>query len=451
MKKILVLAMAILAAAGCSKSPVLNITGGRVQGVSSGTPGVTVFKGIPYAAAPVDSLRWRTPMPVTPWEGVKVADTFGNIPWQDDLSQMDLYGKEFYSDGMPEMSEDCLYLNVWAPSKTLGDLEAGLPVAVWIHGGAFNHGYGSEITMDGSEWAKRGVILVTFNYRVGLFGYFTFGHLFQEPTTQRPGNFGMYDQLAALMWVKQNIMQFGGDPDNITLMGQSAGAISVQDFVCAKGLSALVSKAIMQSGGGISSEQQHRSLYFEQVVREGDAFCEFAQYDSLSQMRAVPAQELMAKYDEYVAQGGSLHLRPMLDFEMKGISFTSAATANKVADIPYMIGFTAKDGVQSGRDIDQFCASRNYYSGAPVYEYEFVRELPGDDAGAFHSAELWYMFGTLDRCWRPFTREDHALSEEMLDAWTNFAKFGDPCGETPSDYWPAFTKENPYRKIFDVK
>ena len=450
MKKILALALVILAA-GCAKSPVLSVEGGKIQGVDSGTPGVTVFKGIPYAAPPVDSLRWHTPMLVIPWEGVKVADTFGPIPMQDDLSQMPLYGKEFYSDGMPQMSEDCLYLNVWAPSKTLGDDKAGLPVAVWIHGGAFNHGFGNEITMDGGEWARRGVILVTFNYREGLFGYFSFGHLFQEYTLQRPGNFGMYDQIAALMWVWKNIVQFGGDPNNITVMGQSAGAMAVQDIISAKVVSKIVSKAIIQSGGGINPGTKDGAIFFEEAVRQGDAFCEFAGYDSLSQMRAVPAEELMAKYKEYEAQGGSVKMRPMLDFDMKGLSFSSAASLNRVADIPYMIGFTSGDGEQMGRDIDQFCASRNYYSGAPVYEYEFRRDLPGDDAGAFHSSELWYMFGTLDKCWRPFTKEDKALSKEMLDAWTSFVKTGNPCGDHTADYWPAFTADNPYRKIFDVK
>ena len=148
--RFLLAAVLSAAALSCSnKQPVLSIEGGSVQGVPSAAKGVTVFKGIPYAAPPVGELRWREPRPVVPWEGVKVADTFGCIPWQEDLSKMDLYGKEFYADGMPEMSEDCLYLNVWAPTRTLGKDTAKLPVAMWIHGGAFNHGFSNEITFDG--------------------------------------------------------------------------------------------------------------------------------------------------------------------------------------------------------------------------------------------------------------------------------------------------------------
>lgn len=454
MLKLSVAAMILAAAVSCSKEPaVVAVDGGLVQGVASAARGITVFKGIPYAAPPVDSLRWREPQPVIPWEGVKKADTFGRIPWQEDLSTMDLYGKEFYSDGMPEMSEDCLYLNIWAPTKTVADPQAKLPVALWIHGGAFYHGFSNEITFDGDEWAGRGVILVTINYREGVFGFLAHDLLAAEPGAEgRSGNYALYDQLAALEWVNRNIASFGGDPENVTVFGQSAGARSVQTLVSNPNMTgSLISKAIIQSGGGISTSQQTSSVSYVQARAAGAEFCEFAGYETLEQMKAAPAEEIMQKYVDYQAQGEKIPLGPMSDFNLVGNSFTSATALNQILDIPYMIGYTTKDGERKGVDINEFCAARCYYSDQPVFQYKFTREMPGDDAGAFHSAELWYMFGTLGRCWRPFVEADYDLSRDMLDAWTNFCKFGDPCGETPSDFWPAFTSSNPYRKIWDIE
>ena len=435
----------------CNKQPVINIEGGAVQGVPSATSGVTVFKGIPYAAPPVGELRWREPQPVIPWEGVKVADTFGPIPWQEDLSDMELYGKEFYADGMPEMSEDCLYLNVWAPTKAVRK-GGGLPVALWIHGGAFTHGYGNEIPFDGDAWAERGVILVTFNYREGVLGFL--GHLFlaaEDGAELRSGNYGMYDQVAALKWVRDNIAAFGGDPVNITIFGQSAGARSVQTLICAPLVEGMFAKAIIQSGGGINTRLQGRESSSAQVWLAGKDFCDFAGYETLEQMRAASPQELMQKYEEYTAEGKSIPMGPMIDMKICGGSFTSAASQDLMLDIPIMIGSTLGDGMDSARDIQQFCASRYYYGGQPVFDYLFTRRLPGDDAGAFHSSELWYMFGTLDRCWRPFTDADRKLSRQMLAAWTNFCKYGNPCGKEQTGFWLPYTEADPFRKILDVE
>lgn len=440
------------AAVACTDStPTLSVEGGLIKGVKSEASGVTVFKGVPYAAAPVDSLRWRLPKPVALWEGVKVADTFGPVAPQADLTDMNLYGKEFYSDGMPEMSEDCLYLNVWTPTEAVGNTTAHLPVAVWIHGGAFDHGWGYEKAMDGDAWAKKGVILVTINYRVGIFGFFGNPLISGDPNgDQVSGNFGLYDQAYALGWVNRNIEQFGGDPSNVTILGQSAGARSVQYLTSAPIVKKYVHKAIIQSGGGINTSQQH-PMHIDAMEEQGKAFNEFAGYETIEQLKAASYEELMEKVEAYKATGASLSLRPCLDFALAGRSFTSAVAINQIFDIPFMIGCVSGDGEQSPKDIDQFCAARVYYEGAPVYEYLFTRELPGDDAGAFHSSELWYTFGTLGRCWRPFTKADRQLSDEMVTAWTNFAKYGDPAGVDGEVYWPAFTKDNPYRKIFDIQ
>lgn len=451
--KTIITAMALgIAAVSCTenKIPVISIEGGRIQGVKSEARGVTVYKGIPYAAPPVDSLRWRLPKPVELWDGIKQADTFGPAAPQADLTEMDLYGKEFYSDGMPQMSEDCLYLNVWTPTEVVGNTEAGLPVAVWIHGGAFDHGWGYEKAMDGDAWAKKGVILVTINYRVGIFGFFAHPLITKDPKGDLvSGNFGLFDQAYALGWVNRNIAKFGGDPSNVTILGQSAGARSVQDLCAAPIVKRYVHKAIIQSGGGINTSLQHPT-HLEEMEEQGKQFGDFAGYETLEQLRSASYDELMQKLEEYKATGARLHMRPCVDFGLVGRSFTSAAAINQVFDIPYMIGCVTGDGERQVNDIDQFCASRVYYSGAPVYEYIFKRALPGDDRGAFHSAELWYMFGTLDRCWRPFTKADYKLSEEMLTAWTNFCKYGDPNDPEGEQTWPAFDSRDPFRKIFDI-
>ena len=450
--KILLAAVVLSAVFSCSrKAESVYVDGGFVQGVPSAAEGVTVFKGIPYAAPPVGDLRWREPQPVIPWDGVRVCDTFGAIPWQKDLSQMDLYGKEFYSAGMPEMSEDCLFLNVWTPTDAVGKSSARLPVAMWIHGGAFDHGYGNEITFDGDAWASRGVILVTINYREGIFGFFGHELLAQEEGAEgRSGNYTLYDQLAALRWVRDNIYAFGGDPRNITVFGQSAGARSVQALLSAPIANGMMAKAIMQSGGGINPSQQGRESSSEEVWEAGRAFCEFAGYETLEQMRAASPEELLQKYDEFTATGKRIPFGPMIDMNICGMSFTTAASQNVIPDIPYMIGSTTLDGPQRARDIAQFCASREFHKGKPVFDYIFTRRLPGDDAGAFHSAELWYMFGTLDRCWRPFTDGDRNLSRMMLDSWTNFCKYGNPCGEEQTDFWLPFSQADPQRKVWDV-
>ena len=449
----LLMAALILGAVSCSREQnAVKVDGGYIQGVASAAKGVTVFKGVPYAAPPVGDLRWREPQPVKPWGGVKVADTFGPIPWQKDLSDMDLYGKEFYSDGMPEMSEDCLYLNIWAPSASIGNKSSRLPVAMWIHGGAFDHGFSNEITFDGDAWATRGVILVTINYREGIFGFFGHEDISKEEGAEgRSGNYAIYDQIAALDWLRANIAVFGGDPDNITVFGQSAGARSVQTLVSLPDNKDKIAKAIIQSGGGINPELQGREKGYREVWALGDDFRLFCGYENIAQMRAASPQELMQKYDEYVAAGGRLPFGPMIDMKILGRSFTTAASQNELCNIPYMIGSTEGDGAQRASDIDQFCASRSYYEGKPVFEYLFTRKLPGDDAGAFHSAELWYVFGTLDRCWRPFTKADYDLSAEMIDAWTNFCKYGNPCGKEQTDFWYPFTQSNSYRKVFNVR
>ena len=447
--------IALLALASCSSqqsvnNPILTIEGGQIQGVASNDPEVLVYKGVPYAAPPVGDLRWKAPQPVVAWEGVKVADTWGNVAMQNDMNTGggggDFYIKEFYQDGLPTRSEDCLYLNIWTPADAVAHADKKLPVAMWIHGGAYDHGWGNEITMDGDAWAKRGVILVTINYRVGIFGFLAHPELIAEDKQHSSGNYGTQDQIAALQWIHNNIAQFGGDPDNITVLGQSAGAASVKNLVISPLSKKLISHAIIQSGGGIDERVMHEQRHDEFAV-----LCKQLMDDNgltdLQKMRAASADELLKIFNNKPAE---LRFRPHYDGVVLPYGFTTATFDGTIANIPYMIGYCANDNPSMGPAIQRFATERKKQHTKLVYTYLFARPLPGDDAGSFHSSELWYMFHTLDRCWRPFTEADYQLADEMTDAWTNFAKYGNPNAPDTND-WLPYDPESDFTFVFDIK
>ena len=425
--------------------PVVKVEGGSVQGVGSASPSVTVFRGIPYAAPPVGDLRWKRPQPVVKWKGVRKADTFSNICWQPGNAVGTFYGNEFYWKEQTTQSEDCLYLNIWTPATAVGHPERKLPVAFWVHGGAYFNGYGHEITMDGDAWAERGVILVTINYRLGIFGFLAHPELSAESSDGTSGNYGTYDQVAALKWVHANIAQFGGDPSNITVLGQSAGAASIKNLVSSPLSRHLVRNAVIQSGGGVSATINPSGIEQQQADARGKEFMDKFGYHTLKEMRAVPAAELLRIFKE---QGMNL-FRPHIDGVLLTESFDQAATTHHLADASYMIGCTLDDIRSMGQQIDEFCFLRDSLDHRPAYQYLFARKLPGTHDGAFHSAELWYMFHTLHRSWRPLMREDYVLADEVMDCWTNFAKYGNP-NKPGSDAWPSFTLKNPYVKTFNV-
>ena len=449
MKRLLFAILAIVLA-GCGKeSGVIRIEGGLVRGVPSSSPGVTVFRGIPYAAPPVGKLRWKAPQPVVPWDGVMVCDKFGPIAPQPGNKPGTFYGDEFYWQGTPEESEDCLYLNVWVPDEAVGHPETALPVAMWIHGGAYLNGYGYEVTMDGEAWAKRGVILVTINYRLGVLGFLTHPEL-SALNDGTSGNYGTLDQIAALKWVHDNIAAFGGDPARITVFGQSAGAKSVMTLVQSPLSRGLIKGAIIQSGGGLGPVVRDDSEAALDSL--GKAIMDNAGYPDLAAMNAAPANEIYRATVKYQDDGkGWVLLRPHTDGKVIQATFEEEVLAGNIANIPYMIGYNSEDlGGLGGEPVERFCAVRDSLGSAPVYQYFFKRNLPGDDddpsndPGAFHSAELWYVFGTLAKSWRPFTEADYALSERMLDAWTSFCKTGDPG-------WKAWTAAEPFRQEFDTE
>ncbi|MDR1203827.1 MAG: carboxylesterase family protein [Tannerellaceae bacterium] len=433
-------------------NPIITVEGGQVQGVKATTPGVTIYKGIPYAAPPTGDNRWREPQPVIAWNGVKMADKFGNAAMQATHKEGEFYHKEFFSDGDAPYSEDCLTLNVWTPAP--GKVDAKLPVAMWVHGGAYMSGWGFEKEMDGEAWADRDVILVTINYRLGIFGFLVHPELSKESTNSVAGNYGILDQIAALKWIRNNIRQFGGDPLNITIFGQSAGGGSVKTLVSSPLTKGMISRAIIQSAGGLDKNggAGMGEGSYENALASGKALMDFGGYNTLEKMKAASANEIYELPFQYAKEGHWAMQFPVIDGYVSKESFSSATINGNIADVPYMIGFVSGDmrmgDLGSAEAIADFCLNRAD-ADKNVYAYQFARLLPGDDAGAYHSSELWYIFQTLSRAWRPFTEGDYALSNIMVDAWCNFANYGNPNGKGENN-WTPYTNDNKQFMIFNL-
>ena len=435
-----------------------QIRQGRITGVEQ--DGYTLFRGIPYAQPPVGELRWRAPREPLPWEGVYRADTWPcrSVQWSGTSG---FYMKEFFDEPeyMTPLSEDSLYLNIWTPAKQAGEK---LPVAFWIHGGGFMSGFGHEKEFDGAACCRRGVILVTINYRLGPIGFLAHPWLSQENEKDGgpavSGNYGILDQIAALKWVRENIEAFGGDPDNITIFGQSAGCMSVQTLVSSPLTKGMIAKAVLQSGAGLSYDHS-----LARAEQEGVEFAANAGVKSLEEMRALSFEQIMAAADPLITRGFStmeLVCSPVIDGVVLEDGYDHLLEQGRIHDIPYMVGSTLNDiGTEPGEisrgnlgkvyeGCEKWCRELLNNGRAPAWCYYFARRLPGDDAGAFHAGELWYMFGTCDRCWRPLTGADGALSDRMADCWANFMKTGDPNGG-------SLPRWEPYRDggdimIFDV-
>jgi len=390
---------------------------GELQGCAGKYPGTVSFKGIRYATAG----RWEYPKEVTRWEGLYDATRYGNCSYQprafyneeENLKKV-FYYNEFRKGETYTYSEDCLFLNIFAPER--GEK---LPVLIYIHGGGFTGGCGHEKHFDGPRWPEQGIIGVTVNYRLGPMGFACLpGHA---------GNYGLYDQMTAISWVKHNIAAFGGDPENITIMGQSAGAMSVQ-LQCQSPLTeGLFQKAVMSSGGGMAavmavSPEKASAFWLEAMNRCG---CK-----SVEEFKALPPRELFEAWQKAKKEvkGGGMSGVPVKDG-----TFITNTPAKK--PIPYMAGSTSHD---MAPPILQ-SLSRKWCAGQekPSYTWYFDRLLPGDDCGAWHSSDLWYWFGTLENCWRPMEEKDRELSRQMVSYLCNFVKTGDPNKAAQLPTWIA--------------
>lgn len=444
------LCVAALAMTGCSSqpkqeadaNPVLTIEGGQVQGQVLDQ--VIAYKGIPFAAAPVGELRWQAPQPVEAWDTVMIADHFRNASFQVPHNFEDgEYGTEFFPEDAP-FSEDCLQLNIWTPTAAAGHAEAKLPVALWIHGGAYMCGWSFEMEMDGEAWAQRDVILVTANYRLGGLGFLS--HPLLTERDGQSGNYGLMDQIAALKWVKRNIAQFGGDPDNVTVLGQSAGGGSIRCLCIAPESKELMSRAIIMSAGGLGGRLAEGMPQAEADAL-GKAVLEAGGLTTLEQMYAATGAEIQAAVEKYNADNSTfVRMPPHVDGKVLTQTFDEAVLSGACADVPYMIGSVANDMPGLDQGFQPFAEARQEKSDKPVFIYRFDAPLPDDGRnclkGSFHSSELWYVFHTQQRSWRPFTEADDELSNRMVDAWTNFAKYGDPNGAEGGEWKPS-TKEAP--------
>jgi para-nitrobenzyl esterase len=488
---VIALAICLTAAAGfAAPLPIAQIDKGKIQGAFTTDGQIISFKGVPYAAPPVEDLRWKAPQPVAKWRGTRPAVDFGSH-----CIQSATYPDMVFRD--PGASEDCLTLNLWAPAQIK---HGGLPVMVWIYGGGFVAGGSSEARQDGEALARRGVVVVSMNYRLGVFGFLALPELAAESGHGASGNYGLMDQAAALLWVKRNVAQFGGDPNNITIFGESAGSSSVSALMASPLSKDLIAKAIGESGAAFSGPTRsfppHQSVEGEAATWAEHVFAT----SRVFYLRTVKAEEILAAalsktaplppkfapvVDGYflpdsvpnIFAGGQQAHVPLLagwnadevrtrvtDAKVKTTlqSWRAQAQAEFGAKAPtFLAAYPATTDAQAERVAgdyvsDKFIAYSTWAwieaharSGAsPVYRYRLDLASPGDryhepTAGAFHSDDIEYVFGNLESrqsaTWRP---EDHKLSELMGEYWTNFAKTGNP--NAPGlPKWPTYNATGP--------
>lgn len=388
---------------------IISTRCGEIKGTVSN--GAADFKGIRYATC----KRWTYPELVTQWEGVYDATSYGNCSYQPRAfyNEEENPGKIFYYNEFRKgesytYDEDCLFLNIRTPENATR--ESKLPVLIYIHGGGFTGGCGHEKHFDGPVWVKHGVVSVTINYRLGPMGFLCLPELKEE--AGHTGNYGLYDQVTAIEWVKNNISAFGGDGDKITIMGQSAGAMSVQHLCQTDYTDGLFRTAVMSSGVGMGSfmtgTPEKKYDFWKEVMKNTGA-------ESLEEFRNVSAEVIFREWKK--VKGSAMSAIPVKD----GILIKDKPS---VKNISYLVGSTSHDMAPA----ILYQMTKNWARKNDAYMWLFERMLPGDDKGAWHSSDLWYWFGTLKNCWRPFEETDYCISENMVSYLCNFIKCGNPNG-----------------------
>ena len=460
------------------KEPI-QVTGGMITGTPTiqWTPGVRLYRGIPYAAAPVGDLRWRAPQAVVSWSGVKAADHFGAACMQ---APADTEGTA-WREGAAEISEDCLFVNVWTPAQSA---DAHLPVVVFIHGGGNWRGASSENQYDGAYLAKKGVVFVSFNYRMNVFGFMAHPELTGESEHHASGNYALLDQIAALTWIQKNIASFGGDPNDVMIFGHSAGSANVSSLLASPLAHGLFARALMQSGVNLN-----KGVPLADAEKNGSSFAESLGAHSIADLRKLPADELLK------ASGHRFSL--IVDGWALPHDVYSTFAAGKQNDVPLVVGTVANDtpgpaAVPANGESRAAYAKRTFgdladeylklYPAAddaaaaqadltfrtnaamanarrlaelqgktgksPVYWYLFTHTSPfpeglvwsgkpAKEYGAYHGSELMYVFDAFpfqDWAWRPV---DLALGDAVSSMWIQFAKTGNPNGPALPK-WPAF-------------
>ncbi|WBL21352.1 carboxylesterase/lipase family protein [Zunongwangia sp. HRR-M8] len=462
----------------------IKVEGGFIKGYNEND--LTIFKGIPFAAPPVDELRWKAPQPVKKWEGIKNTTNFSNSPFQP-------------GNPVAGKSEDCLYLNVWTPAKSKNE---NLPVMVWIYGGGFSFGSSAEPVCDGSSLAKKGVIVISIAYRVGPLGFLAHPELSKETESNTSGNYGLLDQIAGLKWVQNNIKSFGGNPDNVTIFGESAGGISVS-MLCASPLAkGLFKGAISQSGGSFGPTRKttypgENMKTLKQAEADGVEYLKKADVSSIEELRELPAEDLpmgMGMQSSWPIVDG--YVIPDAQYELyKDGNFN---------DVPVLIGYNSDEGASFSREktpqqyienvqnrygkfsdklIEAYPVSENKVSktardltrdaafgwhtwkwanlqsqkgNTNVFYYyfdkhpEYPKDSPQYGYGSPHGQDIAYAFMNLEVVNKgDISASDKKLAELMGTYWTNFAKYGDPNSPSVPE-WPSFSKNNPKVMYLDA-
>lgn len=412
----------------------VKVEEGILEGLPAANQMFSVFRGVPFAEPPVGELRWRDPQPVQPWEGVRQAHKFGALAMQEPFVSEGggIVATEFYV-GNYQRSEDCLYLNVWTPAKRPDEK---LPVAVYIHGGGHQTGYSYLNCYDGEGFCKRGVIMVSIAYRLNVFGYLVHPDLEAE-SESTPGNYGVKDQLAALRWIKKNIAAFGGDPENITLFGQSGGASSVSNMCALPASRGLIRRAIMQSGGGIRPVYSYWSESLEHAKEAGIAFLKVLGVSTIAEARKLSSDEILDGYTRFKmiklndketpmrGSGGYMRFAPVDDGVLYPKPVTSIYRSGEYPELDYLLGSTNGEPEETTYQNLAFAEVNARFERKPCFLYYFTYVPPGADC-AHHSVEHHYVFQTLNRSYRPYTGFDWELSNELADYWANFMKTGNP-------------------------
>ena len=466
----------------------VRLAGGVLEGVVSADDQVRMFKGIPFAAPPVGPLRWKPPQPAPSWTGVRKAVDYAPRPMQGRI-----FNDMVFHDKGP--SEDCLYLNLWIPEH---HAPGKLPVMVWIFGGGFTAGSTSEARQDGGNLSKKGVIVVSLGYRLGVFGFFAHPELTAESGHNASGNYGLLDQVAALHWVKENIAAFGGDPDNVTIFGESAGSFSVSALMASPLSQGLFRRAIGESGAFFRATEPVKSRTEAEAAGVKFAATAFST-TSLEAMRAIPAKYLLRAALKY-PRG---YFRPDIDGYFLPTNCLAIYAAGQQSHVPLLAGWNRDEGSFKAYFTNNAPTLKNYVKRArsrfgtnaeaflnvysattdaeakraaqdfagdrfiayatwkwlemqlrtgesPVFRYKFDQTLPlrarakrGKEPTAPHASDIEYVFQTLSSKRLPWRPEDRKASELMADYWTNFAKTGDPNGPGLPP-WPAYNRREGY-------
>jgi para-nitrobenzyl esterase len=432
----------------------VQIQSGLVKGVVNATSTVVAFKGIPYAAPPIGDLRWKEPQPPASWDSIRDASQFCASCMQNRAFSRLPWSKEFMVQD--SISEDCLYLNIWTPAKTLADK---LAVLIYFHGGGFNEGSGSVAVYDGTHLAEKGIIVVNANYRLGVLGFMAHPELTAESQHHASGNYGLLDMVAVLKWIKGNIAAFGGDPDRVCISGQSAGAMSVNALIASPLAKGLFQRAITQSGSSLKGIGSGNLPSLKDAESRGVDFAKGKGVSNLAELRKVAALDII-KPDEKAATTFGMGFGIISDGYFLTDHPINILKAGKQNDTPFMTGINSGETMYMGEKSPAFfnlyplgaekdtaaavkaAGQEQGRIGAYLYlneraktaktngyAYYFDQAIPWPEHpefGAFHTGEVPYVFKSFNMLQRPWTKADTVVADRMASFWANFVKTGDP-------------------------